>query len=84
MSTEIDPTETVEPDEAAIALAKQARREEYKELAKQGLWKNNPGLVQLLGLCPLLAVTATVIGACYLIGTGVLKCDGISYSTLGS
>ncbi|QOL24309.1 electron transport complex subunit E [Thalassotalea sp. LPB0316] len=37
--------------------------EEYKELAVQGLWKNNPGLVQLLGLCPLLAVTATVTNA---------------------
>ena len=36
---------------------------DYKELAWQGLWKNNPGLVQLLGLCPLLAVTATVTNA---------------------
>lgn len=36
---------------------------EYKDLAWQGLWKNNPGLVQLLGLCPLLAVTATVTNA---------------------
>ncbi len=26
-----------------------------------GLWRNNPGLVQLLGLCPLLAVTSTLI-----------------------
>ncbi len=26
-----------------------------------GLWHNNPGLVQLLGLCPLLAVTSTAI-----------------------
>lgn len=32
-----------------------------KEIALQGLWKNNPGLVQLLGLCPLLAVTTSVI-----------------------
>jgi electron transport complex protein RnfE len=36
---------------------------EYKELAWQGLWKNNPGLVQLLGLCPLLAVTSTLTNA---------------------
>ncbi|WOT06672.1 electron transport complex subunit E [Shewanella youngdeokensis] len=35
----------------------------YKELAWQGLWKNNPGLVQLLGLCPLLAVTGTLTNA---------------------
>ncbi|MEH8020577.1 electron transport complex subunit E [Rheinheimera metallidurans] len=36
---------------------------QFKELAIQGLWKNNPGLVQLLGLCPLLAVTATITNA---------------------
>ena len=36
---------------------------EWKELTIQGLWKNNPGLVQLLGLCPLLAVTGTVVNA---------------------
>lgn len=36
---------------------------QYSEIAYQGLWKNNPGLVQLLGLCPLLAVTATVTNA---------------------
>ena len=41
---------------------------EYKDLAIQGLWNNNPGLVQLLGLCPLLAVTATVTNA---LGLGV-------------
>lgn len=34
---------------------------EYKDISLQGLWKNNPALVQLLGLCPLLAVTATFI-----------------------
>ncbi|MEE2001226.1 electron transport complex subunit E [Alkalimonas sp. MEB108] len=40
----------------------------YKELATQGLWSNNPGLVQLLGLCPLLAVTNTVTNA---LGLGI-------------
>ncbi len=34
---------------------------DYKDVSLQGLWKNNPALVQLLGLCPLLAVTATFI-----------------------
>ncbi|TKB54292.1 electron transport complex subunit E [Ferrimonas aestuarii] len=34
-----------------------------KEIAWQGLWKNNPGLVQLLGLCPLLAVSNTLTNA---------------------
>ncbi len=28
---------------------------------KTGLWDENPGLVQLLGLCPLLAVTTTFV-----------------------
>jgi electron transport complex protein RnfE len=36
---------------------------ELKNLSQQGLWKNNPALVQLLGLCPLLAVTGTVVNA---------------------
>ena len=31
------------------------------ETLKTGLWDNNPGLVQLLGLCPLLAVTSTFV-----------------------
>lgn len=35
----------------------------YKELTLQGLWKNNPGIVQLLGLCPLLAVSNSVTNA---------------------
>jgi electron transport complex protein RnfE len=34
---------------------------EYKQLAQQGLWQNNPALVQLLGLCPLLAVSNSLI-----------------------
>lgn len=33
----------------------------HSEIWRQGLWHNNPGLVQLLGLCPLLAVTGTVV-----------------------
>ncbi|HDS1203253.1 electron transport complex subunit E [Shewanella algae] len=35
----------------------------YRDIAWQGLWKNNPGLVQMLGLCPLLAVTSTFTNA---------------------
>ena len=33
----------------------------FNEISKNGLWNNNVALVQLLGLCPLLAVTGTVI-----------------------
>lgn len=36
---------------------------DYSTLAKQGLWANNPALVQLLGLCPLLAVSGSVVNA---------------------
>ena len=35
----------------------------FSEVTKNGLWTNNPALVQLLGLCPLLAVTGTVVNA---------------------
>ena len=33
----------------------------YKEITVNGLWKQNPGVVQLLGLCPTLAVTTTAV-----------------------
>jgi electron transport complex, RnfABCDGE type, E subunit len=33
----------------------------YRELTVAGLWNNNPGLVQLLGLCPLMAVTTNFV-----------------------
>jgi len=34
---------------------------QYAQIIQDGLWKNNPGFVQLLGLCPLLAVTGTLV-----------------------
>ena len=34
---------------------------EHNKIIKDGLWTNNVALVQLLGLCPLLAVTSTFI-----------------------
>jgi len=36
---------------------------QFREITLDGLWKNNPALVQLLGLCPLLAVTGSVVNA---------------------
>lgn len=36
---------------------------DHKALIKNGLWDNNPALVQLLGLCPLLAVSSTITNA---------------------
>ncbi len=40
----------------------------YKEITLNGLWKNNPALVQLLGLCPLLGVTNSIVNS---IGLGL-------------
>ena len=40
----------------------------YIRLAQEGLWTNNPGFVQLLGLCPLLAVSNTVVNG---LGLGI-------------
>ena len=36
---------------------------QYHDIINNGLWKNNPATVQLLGLCPLLAVTSTIVNA---------------------
>lgn len=55
-----------------------------KTLFAQGLWKNNSALVQLLGLCPLLAVSSTATNA---LGLGlattlVLVCTNVAISSL--
>ncbi|MEZ5613705.1 MAG: electron transport complex subunit E [Rhodocyclaceae bacterium] len=33
----------------------------FGEIARNGIWKQNTGLVQLLGLCPILAVSTTFV-----------------------
>lgn len=35
----------------------------YSKIIRDGLWSNNPGLVQVLGLCPLLAISNNVVNA---------------------
>lgn len=40
----------------------------YRKITLDGLWHNNPGLVQLLGLCPLMAVTTNFING---LGLGI-------------
>ena len=79
-----DLTSDISAEEQEKIQVSAALNAEYKELAIQGLWKNNPGLVQLLGLCPLLAVTATVANA---LGLGlatllVLICSNITVSAI--
>jgi len=49
---------------------------------RSGIWEDNPGLVQLLGLCPLLAVTTTFVNG---LGLGlatlmVLTCSNVLVS----
>lgn len=54
----------------------------YRQIFTDGIWQQNTGLVVLLGLCPLLAVSATVINA---IGLGLattltLVCSNLAVS----
>jgi electron transport complex protein RnfE len=41
---------------------------DFATITRDGLWNNNPALVQILGLCPLLAVTNTTVNG---IGLGL-------------
>ena len=36
-------------------------REEFRSIAGNGIWKQNTSIVQILGLCPLLAVTTNAV-----------------------
>ena len=40
----------------------------YSKIINDGIWSNNPALVQILGLCPLLAVSNTVVNS---LGLGI-------------
>ncbi|MFK8031186.1 MAG: electron transport complex subunit E [Gammaproteobacteria bacterium] len=56
-------------DTATVGLSTvPARTARLSDVFKDGVWRNNAGLVQLLGLCPMLAVTTTLA---YGIGLGV-------------
>lgn len=37
--------------------------QEIRDIIHNGLWKQNPGIVQLLGLCPLLAISSNLVNA---------------------
>ena len=36
-------------------------RDEFRTIAGNGVWKQNTSIVQILGLCPLLAVTTNAV-----------------------
>ena len=41
-------------------------RDEFRQIAANGVWKQNTSLVQILGLCPLLAVTTNLVNGAML------------------
>lgn len=57
---------------------------DYGKLARDGLWNNNTSFVQILGLCPLLAVSATVTNALGLglATTAVLVASNVTVSLI--
>ena len=54
--------------------------ESTRSIWRNGLWTSNPALVQLLGLCPLLAVTNTAING---LGLGLATLFVLTLSNLG-
>jgi len=56
----------------------------YRDIAYEGLWNNNTAFVQLLGLCPLLAITNTMVNS---LGLGLattltLICSNVTVSAI--
>jgi len=58
--------------------------QEVKDILHNGLWKQNTGVVQLLGMCPLLAVSNSVVNAVSLglATTVVMTLSGASISPI--
>jgi electron transport complex protein RnfE len=58
--------------------------QEIKDILYNGLWKQNTGVVQLLGMCPLLAVSNSVVNAVSLgfATTVVMALSGASISPI--
>lgn len=50
---------------------------QYKEITINGLWKQNPGVVQLLGLCPTLAMTTSMVNG-FSLGLATAVVMGVS------
>src|SRR5690606_22845297 len=51
----------------------------HRNIGREGLWRNNPALVQLLGLCPLLAVSNSVVNS---LGLGLATVGVLTGSNL--
>ncbi|VAX11240.1 Electron transport complex protein RnfE [hydrothermal vent metagenome] len=52
---------------------------DYQTIAHEGLWKNNTAFVQLLGLCPLLAITNTMVNS---LGLGIATTLTLIFSNI--
>ena len=61
-------------------------REEFRTIANNGVWKQNTSIVQILGLCPLLAVTTNLVnGAMLSLATiFVMALSGVAIASLRS
>ncbi len=55
------------------------RQTDFKTRLRAGLWTVNPGLVQILGICPLLAVTTTLVNG---LGLGIATLFVLTFSNM--
>ena len=74
-----DAIDTLPDDSNDSAAVKAPPPTDYRRIALDGLWRNNPGLVQLLGLCPLMAVTTSAING---LGLGLATLATLMLSNL--
>jgi electron transport complex protein RnfE len=51
----------------------------FKESVRNGLWRQNPGLAQILGLCPILAISTNMVNA---VSLGVATVMAMALSNL--
>ena len=61
--TDLTEKNTALEEEKIESAVENQQKPMWKEIFTQGIWKNNPAVVQLLGLCPLLAVSSTATNA---------------------
>ena len=59
-------------------------RDEFRQIAANGVWKQNTSLIQILGLCPLLAVTTNLVNGVMLSRATiiVMAIAGLAVATL--
>ena len=61
--TDLTEKNTALEEEKIESAVENQQKSMWKEIFTQGILKNNPAVVQLLGLCPLLAVSSTATNA---------------------